>query len=113
MVSGPDSSGCHQLRERSYGPGGLILEKGFSLAISDLAAAQVKNFYVFGCSWWYDREIVLLHLPPLCEYPLIPRETTRETTRQLCLRAAQQQTDASPVTAVAIGSGSGAQLLVG
>ena len=22
MVSGPESSGCHQLRERSYGPGG-------------------------------------------------------------------------------------------
>ena len=31
-----------------------------------LAAAQAKNFYVFGCGWWYDREIVLL--PPLCEY---------------------------------------------
>jgi hypothetical protein len=32
-------------------------------------------------------------LPPLCEY----RERLRETTRQLCLRAAQQQTGASPV----------------
>ena len=30
------------------------------------------------------------------------------TTRQLCLRAAQQQTGASPVTAVTIGSGSAA-----
>ena len=29
----------------------------------------------------------------------------RETTRKLCLRAAQQQTGASPVTAVTIGSG--------
>ena len=72
MVSGPESSGCYQLRERSYGPGGSILEKVFSLAISNLAAAQVKNFYVFGCGWWYDREIVLL--PPLCEY----RERLRE-----------------------------------
>ena len=43
-------------RERSYGPGGSILEKASSLAISNLAAAQVKNFYVFGCGWWYDRE---------------------------------------------------------
>ena len=41
------------------------LKKCFFLAISNLAAAQVKNFYVFGCGWWYDREIVLL--PPLCE----------------------------------------------
>ena len=32
----------------------------------------------------------------------------RETTRQLCLRAAKQQAGASPVTAVAIGSGSAA-----
>ena len=39
--------------------------KSVFLAISNLAAAQVKNFYVFGCGWWYDREIVLL--PPLCE----------------------------------------------
>ena len=38
----------------------------------------------------------------------VPRETMRETTRQLCLRAAQQQTGASPVTAVAIGSGNAA-----
>ena len=41
----------------------------------------------------------------------IPRETVRETTRQLCLRAAKQQAGAagaSPVTAVAIGSGSAA-----
>ena len=38
----------------------------------------------------------------------VPRETMRETTWQLCLRAAQQQTGASPVTAVAIGSGSAA-----
>ena len=30
------------------------------------SAAQAKNFYVFGCGWWYDREILLL--PPLCEY---------------------------------------------
>ena len=35
-------------------------------------------------------------------------ERDRETTRQLCLRAAQQQTGASPVTAVTIGSGSAA-----
>ena len=38
----------------------------FSLAIAGLAVARVENFYVFGCGWWYDREIVLL--PPLCEY---------------------------------------------
>ena len=56
----------YQLRERSYGPGGSSLEIVLFLAISNLAAAQVKNFYVFGCGWWYDREIVLL--PPLCEY---------------------------------------------
>ena len=31
-----------------------------------------------------------------------PRETMRKSTRQLCLRAAQQQKGASPVTAVAI-----------
>ena len=45
----------------------------------------------------------------------IPRETTRETTRQLCLRAAQQQTGASPVTAVkmAVKIGSGSAALVG
>ena len=104
MDSGPESSDCHQLRERSYGPGGSSLEKVFFLAISNLAAAQVKNFYVFGCGWWYDREIVLL--PPLFEYRV--RENLRETTRKLCLRAAQQQTGASPVTAVAIGSGSAA-----
>ena len=48
------------------------LEKLFLLAILNLAAAQVKNFYVFGCGWWYDREIALL--PPLCEY----RERLRE-----------------------------------
>ena len=36
------------------------------------------------------------------------QETMRETTRQLCLRAAQQQAGASPVTAVAIGSGNAA-----
>ena len=35
-------------------------------------------------------------------------ESKRETTRLLCLRAAQQQAGASPVTAVAIGSGSAA-----
>ena len=35
----------------------------------------------------------------------IPRVTMRETTRQICLRAAKQQTGASPVTAVTIGSG--------
>ena len=52
MVSGPESSGCHQLRERSYGPGGSILEKVFSLAIWNLAAAQVNNFFGFGCGWW-------------------------------------------------------------
>ena len=37
----------------------------------------------------------------------------RETTRQLCLRAAQQQTGASPVTAVSIGSGSAALIVQG
>ena len=111
MDSGPESSGCHQLRERSHGPGGSILENVFFSAISNPAAAQVKNFYVFGCGWWYDREIVLL--PPLFEYRG-ERETMRETTRQLCLRAAQQQAGASPVTAVTIGSGSsGSAALVG
>ena len=39
----------------------------FSLQARGLeSAAQAKNFLVFGCGWWYDREIVLL--PPLCEY---------------------------------------------
>ena len=67
--SGPDSSDCLQLRECSYGPEARRSKKhfsAFSLAISELAVARVKNFYVFGCGWWYDREIVLL--PPLCEY---------------------------------------------
>ena len=50
MVSGPESSGCHQLRERSYGPEGSTLEEAFFLAISNLAAAQVKNFYLL-CFW--------------------------------------------------------------
>ena len=36
------------------------------------------------------------------------RETMRETTRKICLRAAKQQTGASPVAAVTIGSGSAA-----
>ena len=36
------------------------------------------------------------------------RDYETDDTRQLCLRAAQQQTGASPVTAVAIGSGSAA-----
>ena len=45
----------------------------FSLQALGLeSAAQAKNFLVFGCGWWYDREIVLL--PPLCEY----RERLRE-----------------------------------
>ena len=39
--------------------------------------------------------------PP--HYVKTERETTRETTRQLFLRAAQQQTGASPVTAVVRG----------
>ncbi len=33
----------------------------------------------------------------------IPRKTMRKTTRKFCLRAAKQQTGASPVTAMAIG----------
>ena len=38
----------------------------FSLQALGLeSAAQAKNFLVFGCGWWYDREIVLL--PPLGE----------------------------------------------
>ena len=40
-------------------------------------------------------------------------ETRRETTRQLCFGVAKQQVGASPVTAVAIGSGSGSAALVG
>ena len=42
------------------------------------------------------------------EVLLKQKDYMRETTRQLCLRAAQQQTGASPVTAVTIGSGSAA-----
>ena len=80
----------------------------FLWTASFLSAAQARNFFVFGCGCWYDREIVLL--PHYGQY--IPRETMRETTRQLCLRAAQQQAGASPVTAVSIGSGSAA-LVVG
>ena len=38
----------------------------------------------------------------------MPGGAVRGTTRKLCLRAAQQQAGASPVTAVAIGSGSAA-----
>ena len=48
--SGPDSSDCLQLRESSYGPEARRSKKHFSalfLAISELAVARVKNFYVF------------------------------------------------------------------
>ena len=49
------------------------------------------------------RVVADLDTPFSFKFPL-----TRETSRQLCLRAAQQQTGASPVTAVTIGSGSAA-----
>ena len=42
-----------------------FLEIFFLKTLSLDSAAQAKNFFVFGCGWWYDREIVLL--PPLCE----------------------------------------------
>ena len=96
--SGPESSDCHQLRERSYGPGGSILDKVFFLAISNLAAAQVKNFYVFGCGWWYDREIVLL--PPLCEYRERPRERCRlfRRLRSVLQKPRERRLDTPPKT---------------
>ena len=43
-----------------------FLEIFFLKTLSLDSAARAKNFFVFGCGWWYDREIVLL--PPLCEY---------------------------------------------
>ena len=61
------------LRERIRGHRGSISLRSFFLKTLSLdSAAQAKNFFVFGCGWWYDREIVLL--PPLCEY----RERLRE-----------------------------------
>ena len=50
-------------------------------------------------------------LPPLFEYLI--REIMRETTRQLCLRAAKQQVGASPATATAVAIGSGSAALEG
>ena len=35
----------------------------FLWAASFLSATQAKNFLVFGCGWWCDREIVLLPHP--------------------------------------------------
>merc|ERR1711991_771335 len=49
-----------------------FLEIFFLKTLSLDSAARAKNFFIFGCGWWYDREIVLL--PPLCEY----RERLRE-----------------------------------
>ena len=72
--SGPDSSDCLQLRQRSWFRGSSLENLLFSATLNLSADARVKNFYVFGCGWWYDREIVLL--PPLCEY----RERLREMT---------------------------------
>ena len=92
--SGPASSDCLQIRERSSGPE-LLAPKSIFLPFlwryQSSPPPASKTFMFFGCGWWYDREIVLL--PPLCEY----RERLRETTRQLFLRAAEQQTGASPV----------------
>ena len=39
-----------------------FLEIFFLKTLSLDSAARAKNFFVFGCGWWYDREIVLL--PP-------------------------------------------------
>ena len=69
----PEFPRADSFSERTRGPRGsrfifLDLEPRSSLD----PAAQAKNFFVFGCGWWYDREIVLL--PPLCEY----RERLRE-----------------------------------
>ena len=59
------------------------------------------NVYTFACA-------LTLKIRNDYTFHNVPRETMTETTRQLCLRAAQQQTGASPVTAVTIGSGSAA-----
>ena len=52
--------------------------EGYETATSFVSAAQAKSFWVLGCGWWCDRKILLY-------FPLWrSRETTRETTRQLC-----------------------------
>ena len=67
--SGPVSSDCLQIRERSSGPE-LFARKSifrpFLWRYLSSPSPASKTFMFFGCGWWYDREIVLL--PPLCEY---------------------------------------------
>ena len=48
MDSGPESSDYHQLRERSYGPGGLILEKAFSWRYRTSPLPRSTTFLVLG-----------------------------------------------------------------
>ena len=68
------------------------------------SAAKAKNFFVFlGVA---DGAIERSCYSP--HYLNTERDYERETTRQFCLRATQQQTGSSPVTAVTIGSGSAA-----
>ena len=68
----PSSCGRILQRENPRSSRLEFLEIFFLKTLSLDSAAQAKNFFVFGCGWWYDREIVLL--PPLCEY----RERLRE-----------------------------------
>ena len=42
----------------------LEARDSFSLDLEPRLRRPGQNFFVFGCGWWYDREIVLL--PPLC-----------------------------------------------
>ena len=48
MDSGPESSDCHQLRERSHGPGGSILEKVFSWRYRTSPLPRSKTFMFLG-----------------------------------------------------------------
>ena len=52
----------------------------FLWTASFLSVAQAKTSFVFGCGWWYDREILLL--PPLFEYRERERERERESRRE-------------------------------
>ena len=103
--SGPESSDCHQLRERSYGPGGSSLEKVFSWRYRTSPLPRSKTFMFLGVAGGtIERSCYSPH------YVNTERDYKRDCQEPLPqgVRTAQQQTGSSPVTAVAIGSASAA-----
>ena len=108
MDSGPESSDCHQLRERSYGPGGSILEKVFSQRYRTSPLPRSKTFMFLGVAGGtIERSCYSPH------YMNTERDYERDyqATLPQGRTAADGRVQAPSPVAVAIGSGS--EALVG